>query len=123
VARTSATNPNHVLAMMEAAMDHDGFSFIQCLSECVEFYPGAFDAATPRKGGVFNEVPKDHDVSDEYAAYKLADTAWPGLFGVYYKTQRPTKNANEQAIIQDLQGKTAGLEPWQILKKNFDRMK
>ena len=54
---------------------------------------------------------------------KLADTAWPGLFGVYYKTQRPTKNANEQSIITDLQGKSAGLEPWQILKKNFDRMK
>ena len=65
VARTTSTNPNHVLAMMEAAMDHDGFSFIECLSECVEFYEGAFDAANPRKGGVFNEVPKDHDVSDE----------------------------------------------------------
>ena len=123
VARTTATSPNHVLAMMEAAMDHDGFSFIQCLSECVEFYPGAFDAATPRKGGVFNEISKEHDVTDEYAAYKLADTAWPGLFGVYYKTERPTKNANEQSIIDDLQGKSAGLEPWQILKKNFDRMK
>ena len=62
VARTTATNPNHVLAMMEAAMDHDGFSFIECLSECVEFYEGAFDASNPRKGGVFNEVPKDHDL-------------------------------------------------------------
>ena len=39
-------------------MDHDGFSFIECLSECVEFYEGAFDASNPRKGGVFNEVPK-----------------------------------------------------------------
>ena len=24
--------------MMEAAMHHDGFSVIECLSECVEFY-------------------------------------------------------------------------------------
>jgi 2-oxoglutarate/2-oxoacid ferredoxin oxidoreductase subunit beta len=47
VARTTSTNPNHVLQMMEAAMDHDGFSFIECLSECVEFYEGAFDAANP----------------------------------------------------------------------------
>ena len=31
--------------MMEAAMDHDGFSVIECLSECVEFYEGAFDAS------------------------------------------------------------------------------
>ena len=65
VARTTSTNPNHVLQMMEAAMDHDGFSFIECLSECVEFYEGAFDAANPRKGGVFKEVPNDHDVTDE----------------------------------------------------------
>ena len=39
------TNPNHLLQMMEAAMDHDGFSVIECLSECIEFYEGAFDAA------------------------------------------------------------------------------
>src|SRR3954462_8622043 len=45
VARTTHTNPNHVLQMMEAAMDHDGFSVIECLSECVEFYEGAFDAS------------------------------------------------------------------------------
>lgn len=123
VARTSATNPNHVLAMMEQAMDHDGFSFIQCLSECVEFYPGAFDAATPRKGGVFNEVPKEHDTSDEYASYKLADTAWPGLFGVFYKANRPTKNANEAKIVADHRAKVAGMEDWQILQKSFERMK
>ena len=36
VARTTHTNPNHVLQMMEAAMDHDGFSVIECLSECIE---------------------------------------------------------------------------------------
>jgi 2-oxoglutarate ferredoxin oxidoreductase subunit beta len=61
VARATATNPNHLLQMMELAMDHDGFSVIECLSECVEFYEGAFDAANPRKGGVFNTVPADHD--------------------------------------------------------------
>src|SRR2546422_1942044 len=58
VARTTHTNPNHVLQMMEAVMDHDGFGFIECLSECVEFYPGAFDSSNPRKGGAFNLVPE-----------------------------------------------------------------
>jgi len=38
----------------------------------VEFYEGAFDTSNPRKGGVFNTVPADHDVTDESAAYKLA---------------------------------------------------
>jgi len=123
VARTTSTNPNHVLAMMEAAMDHDGFSFIECLSECVEFYEGAFDAANPRKGGMFKEVPKDHDLSDEVAAYQLAGTDFPGYFGIFYKSNKPTKNAKEADINKAAMEKVKGLKPWQILQKNFDRLK
>ncbi len=123
VARCTATNVAHLLKTMEAAMDHDGFSFIECLSECVEFYPGAFDASNPRKGGQFAEVSKDHDVTDEYAAYKLADTAWPGQFGIFYQADRPTKNANEAKLIADHREKVNGLEDWQILQKSFARMK
>jgi 2-oxoglutarate ferredoxin oxidoreductase subunit beta len=123
VARTSATNPNHVLAMMEAAMDHDGFSFIECLSECVEFYPGAFDAAMPRKGGKFELMPEGHDATDELAAYKLAGEPFPGRFGIFYQISRPTKNANEAKIAASMQEKVKGQEPWQILQKTFDRMK
>jgi 2-oxoglutarate ferredoxin oxidoreductase subunit beta len=123
VARTTHTNPNHVLQMMEAAMDHDGFSFIECLSECVEFYEGAFDASNPRKGGSFKEVPKDHDVTDELAAYKLAGEPFPGHFGIFYKNTKPTKNAKEAEIIQSYQGKLAGQRDWQILQKSFDRLK
>jgi 2-oxoglutarate ferredoxin oxidoreductase subunit beta len=123
VARTTSTNPNHVLAMMEAAMDHDGFGFIECLSECVEFYEGAFDAANPRKGGVFKEVPKDHDVHDELAAYKLAGADFPGYFGIFYKNNKPTKNAKEADIQRGMVEKVKGLKDWQILQKNFDRMK
>ncbi len=123
VARTTHTNPNHVLQMMEAAMDHDGFGFIECLSECVEFYEGAFDAANPRKGGAFNQVPADHDPTDEFAAYKLADEAFPGRFGIFYKVQRATKNANEAKITKKTQEKFLGQADWQILKKTFDRLK
>lgn len=123
VARTTHTNPNHVLQMMEAAMDHDGFSFIECLSECVEFYEGAFDASNPRKGGKFELVPPDHDVKNEMAAYKLADEAFPGKFGIFYQVQRPTKNAREQQITTEARAKVQGLADWQILQKSFDRMK
>jgi 2-oxoglutarate ferredoxin oxidoreductase subunit beta len=123
VARSSATNIPHLLKTMEAAMDHDGFSFIQCLSECIEFYPGAFDGTNPRKGGTFNEIPADHDVTDEHAAYRLAGTEWPGLFGTFFKADRATKNANEAKIIAEHRAKVEGLADWQILKRNFDRMK
>jgi 2-oxoglutarate ferredoxin oxidoreductase subunit beta len=123
VARTTATNPNHVLQMMEAAMDHDGFSVIECLSECIEFYEGAFDAANPRKGGVFNQVPAEHDVTDEVAAYKLAGAAWPGYFGIFYKFNRPTKNALEAKINASNMEKVKDLKDHQILQKTFDRLK
>ncbi len=123
VARTTHTNPKHLLEMMEAAMDHDGFSFIECLSECVEFFEGAFDASNPRKGGVFNLVPADHDVTDEAAAYKLAGEAFPGSFGIFYKVSRPTKNKLEEGINAKFQERVKGLQPWQILQQNFDKMK
>jgi len=123
VARTTYSNPSHVLQMMETAMDHDGFSFIECLSECVEFFPGAFDTANPRKGGEFNLVPRDHDVTDEVAAYDLAGASFPGYFGVFYQVQRPTKNALEAQVSADARQKLGGVKDWQILQKTFDRMK
>lgn len=123
VARTTATNPNHLLQMMEAASEHDGFSFIQCLSECVEFFDGAFDAANPRKGGVFNTIPESHDVTDEVAAFKLADAAWPGYFGIFYKVNRPSKNAVEAKINAEQQKKFSGKKPHEILQASFDRMR
>jgi len=123
VARTTHTNPAHVLQMMEAAMDHNGFGFIQCLSECVEFYPGAFDASDPRKGGEFRTVPEYHDVTDEAAAYKLAGEPFPGYFGIIYKTDRPTKNELEANIAKDAQSRMPELKPHEILQRTFDRMK
>jgi 2-oxoglutarate ferredoxin oxidoreductase subunit beta len=123
VARATHTNPNHLLQMMEAAMDHDGFSVIECLSECVEFYEGAFDASNPRKGGKFDLVPADHDVTDENAAYKLAGAAFPGYFGVFYKSGRPTKNKLETDINTQARAKVAGKKDWEILQATFNRLK
>jgi 2-oxoglutarate/2-oxoacid ferredoxin oxidoreductase subunit beta len=123
VARTTHSNPNHVLQMMEAAIDHDGFSFIECLSECVEFYEGAFDGSNPRKGGAFNPIPAGHDVTDECAAYKLAGEPFPGCFGIFYKASKPTKNAKEAAIHANAREKFKGLADWQILQKTFERMR
>jgi 2-oxoglutarate ferredoxin oxidoreductase subunit beta len=110
------------MEMMEKAMQHDGFSVIECLSECTEFYPGAFDAANPRKGGVFNLVPADHDVTDEVAAYKLAMTPFPGYFGVFYNTRRPTKNALEAKLIADSKARSENATPLELLQKTFARL-
>jgi 2-oxoglutarate ferredoxin oxidoreductase subunit beta len=121
VARTHSHLPNHVMEIMEKAMAHDGFSVIECLSECTEFYPGAFDAANPRKGGRFELVPANHDVTDELAAYRLACAPFPGYFGVFYQVQRPTKNALEAKLIADAQATTGGAGPRELLKQTFQR--
>ena len=62
-------------------------------------------------------------MTDELAAYKLADEPFPGYFGIFYKVTKPTKNAKEAAINKPMMEKVAGLKDWQILQKNFDRMK
>jgi 2-oxoglutarate/2-oxoacid ferredoxin oxidoreductase subunit beta len=121
IARSHSHLPNHVMEMFELAMDHDGFSVIEVLSECTEFYPGAFDAANPRKGGIFNLVPKEHDVTDEVSAYKLAMESFPGSFGVYYKIQRPTKNALEAGLIENAKAKVKNATPAQLLQNTFER--
>lgn len=101
VARSLASEPKHLFAMMEQAAAHDGFAVVECLSECVMFHPGSFDSAVKRKGGNFEPVPETHDVSDEEAAYALTKSEFPGYFGVFYQTQRPTLNQTEAAIQSD----------------------
>ncbi len=134
IARTHATQVAHMMQMFERAIQHDGFSVIEVLSECVEFYEGAFDAAVPRKGGQFRTIeerrwdntPEDenrHDVTDELAAYSLAGEPFPGLFGVFYQTERPTKNALERKLINASREKIAGASDLEILQKTFARLK
>lgn len=122
VARTSSANPNHLLQMMEAAMDHDGFSVIECLSECVHFNSGSFDAASPTKGK-FELVPASHDVRDEDASYKLAAAPFPGHFGIFYKSERPTKNQLEAGINAAQQAKFQGKKDWEILQSTFAKLR
>jgi len=122
VARSVATEPKHLLAMMKLAADHDGFSVIECLSECIEFHPGSFDGAIPRKGGQFQQVPEDHDVTNEEAAYALTKEDFPGYFGVFYDASRTTLNASE-AEIRALRSKgNSGLTPQQLLQASLDKL-
>jgi 2-oxoglutarate ferredoxin oxidoreductase subunit beta len=134
IARTSHTNPQHVAQMMERAMDHQGFSFIECLSECVEFFPGAFDSANPRKGGQFRLIeerkndgsPEDqqrHDPTDEVAAYKLASEPFPGWFGVFYEVTTPSKNQKEQTLIDAARAAVKNAPPLKLLQDTFRRFR
>ncbi len=134
VARSHATQVNHMTEMMERAAKHDGFSVIEILSECVEFYDGAFDAANPRKGGAFpiiaekkhDGTPEDelrHDTSDELAAFRLAAAPWPGVFGVFYEAKRPTKNKLEADLISRAREKTKGASDLALLQATFAKLR
>jgi 2-oxoglutarate/2-oxoacid ferredoxin oxidoreductase subunit beta len=71
-------------------------------------------------------TPEDelrHDVTDELAAYKLAQLPFPGVFGVFYQNDRPTKNALEKKWIETTREKTGNASDLDLLQKTFDRMK
>lgn len=134
VARTHATQVKHMMEMFERAIRHNGFSVVEVQSECVVFYPGAFDEGNPRKGGEFITLEEKkwdntledadrHDVGDNSAAFALANEEWPGRFGVYYETDRPTKNQLEQKWIDNVQSKVGDASTAELLKKRFDAMK
>lgn len=124
VARTHAMQIKHMTEMFERAMEHDGFSVIEVLSECVEFFKGAFDAAVPRKGGAFETIDEaQHDVSDMARAMAIAEEPWPGRFGVFYRKVLPTKNQLEAELVERTRAKTGGKPDKQLLQEAFASMR
>ncbi|MES2598317.1 MAG: thiamine pyrophosphate-dependent enzyme [Verrucomicrobiota bacterium] len=124
IARTHAAQVKHMVDTFERAIKHDGFSVVECLSECVMFYEGSFDDSTPRKGGTYEIIDEaQHDVKDDVAAFQLADLPSPGKFGVFYEVQRPTKNALEQKWIDDTQAKIGDTPQRELLRKRFETMR
>jgi 2-oxoglutarate ferredoxin oxidoreductase subunit beta len=134
VARTHAAQVAHMTEMMERAARHDGFSVVEVLSECVEFNEGAFDAANNRKGGSFKTIelrkndgtPEDaarHDPTDDNAAFKLANLEWPGVFGVFFEVQRPTKNQLEAQLVAKARERTKGASDLSLLQAAFAKMR
>lgn len=134
VARTHAAQVKHMMQVFERAILHPGFSVVEVLSECVVFYPGIFDDGNPRKGGEFELIEEKvwddseedkarHDVTDENAAYQLATLQYPGKFGVFYETDRPTKNQLEQQWIDATQEKVGDKSTQDLLSDRFAAMK
>ena len=134
IARSHASQVKHMMAMFERAILHPGFAVVETLSECVVFNAGSFDDSIPRKGGVFELVdekkwdhtPEDeerHDVTDEIAAYRLAEDQYPGKFGVFYEIDRPSKNTLEQKWIDSSRKRIGDATPADLLRQRFALMK
>ena len=123
-----------MMEMFERAIKHPGFSVAEVQSECVVFYPGIFDNANPRKGGEFEVIEEKkwddteedklrHDVTDGNAAYQLASLEYPGKFGVFYESDRPTKNQLEQQWIDSSREKVGDKTSAELLADRFASMK
>ncbi len=134
VGRTHASQVKHMMEIFERAILHPGFSVVEVLSECVVFYKGSFDAANPRKGGEFPVIEekkwddgeddwKYHDVTNLSAALKLCEEPWPGQFGVYYQSERATKNSQEQAIVDHAQKQVGDASTRDLLAARFEKMR
>ncbi len=124
IARTHATQVKHMNEMFERAILHPGFAVVETLSECTMFYPGSFDAGNPRRGGVFDLVDEGaRDMESTATAMALAEEDFPGKFGVYYETRRPTKNEREWQWIEDSKANSPDLSDKDLLRKRFAGMR
>ncbi|HJM64178.1 MAG: pyruvate ferredoxin oxidoreductase [Roseibacillus sp.] len=123
IARSHAAHVKHMTEMFERAVKHPGFSVVEVLSECTMFYPGAFDAAIPRKGGEFNLInEEEHDLTSTSKAFDLAQLEFPGKFGVFYQDERPSKNDLEQKWINETHDKQGDLAPQDLMRQKFAAM-
>ena len=121
-ARASASNPKHLLHMLERMSAHEGFSVLEVLSECVQFHKGAFNSASDGKGGAFVEVAADHNVTSESEAFVLAEQDFPGVFGVFYDVRRDTLNEMENANALEIPDSDKSLTSIGKLKESFNRL-
>ena len=79
--------------------------------------------ATRARAACSAKCPRTTTRATKLAAYRLAGADFPGYFGIFYKTNKPTKNAKEGDIQRGMMEKLKGLKDWEILQKSFDRMK
>ncbi len=124
VGRSHATQVNHMMEIFERAILHKGFSVVEVLSECSFFYPGVFDPGNPRRGGVFDVIDEtQHDVTDQAAALRIAMEPFPGKFGLFYESDRPTKNDLEQKWIDSSKEAAKNAGGKDLIAQRFAQLK
>ncbi len=85
VGRGFSSHTKHLADLIEAAILHRGFSFLQIMTPCVTFY----DNYKAWKEQAW-EIGPEHDPSDFQAALRLATQAEGMPIGLFYRVERPT---------------------------------
>lgn len=88
VARGFSVKKEHLKDLIEQAIRHPGFSFVEILTSCSSF--NTLDMNVARIIHAMDYVPDDHDANDPIAALKLAGHDEKIHLGVLRRSPRPT---------------------------------
>ncbi|MFQ5432413.1 MAG: 2-oxoacid:ferredoxin oxidoreductase subunit beta [Nitrospinota bacterium] len=97
VAQAYSGNPKQVAALIEQAIRHKGFSYVNILSPCLTF--NKVDTFDFYKDAM-EQLPEDHDSSNLVQALDKAINPPEGKVyaGLFYQSERPTLVENLKAI-------------------------
>ena len=90
--------PRELSELINQAMEHKGFAFINVISPCITFY-NTYKVIPQRLA----EVPKEHDVTSQAKAFELALSNEQIRLGVFYQVQRPTFEEGVQQVVKKAQ--------------------
>ena len=90
--------PRELTELINQAMEHKGFAFVNVISPCITFYN-----TYKMIPGKLVEVPKDHDVTNQAKAFELSLKTEHIQLGVFYKVQRPTFEEGVAQVIKKAQ--------------------
>ncbi len=96
VGQAYAGHPDHLAAMISAAIAHRGFSYLHVISPCVTF--DKTDRTYKNMDAVVRALPEEHDPSDLEAAMHLAMRSERPALGLFYREERPTLGDELDAI-------------------------
>ncbi|GMT41964.1 MAG: 2-oxoacid ferredoxin oxidoreductase subunit beta [bacterium] len=99
VAQAFSGNPKQLAEIIEQAISHKGFSFVNIISPCLTF--NKVDTFDYYKNAI-TELPEDHDSSNLVQALDRAINPPDGKVytGLFYKSERPTLRTNLDGINQ-----------------------
>ena len=98
VARGYSGKPKELAVLINQAIEHQGFAFIDIISPCITFY-NTYKVIPPKLA----EVPTEHDVTDRVKAFALSLQEEKVYLGVFYRTQEPTFEDGVAQVIKAAQ--------------------
>ena len=94
VARAYSGKNKELEALIERALNHRGFSFIDVISPCITYY-NTYKQLPPQLAA----VPDDHDVKDRAKAFELALKDDKIYLGLFYESERLTFEERIRGVI------------------------